>query len=158
MKLILYVWQWTTIGGIFNIKKPDGTNDNEQIDALLGFNLAVAEINANSNSYNFTLLASNVSGHYGLYGGVKAAEALSTASLIGVYGNTGVDVIINAGDNDICQGSNSILVQKRIPTILLKADDQQFGNGELYPFKAQLNPAETFYGMVFQDIMVRLFI
>jgi amino acid permease len=45
------------------------------------------------------------------------------------------------------------LKEKKVPTILLQANSQQFGDGDAYPYKAQVNLIETYYGMVFQNII-----
>ena len=37
----------------------------------------------------------------------------------------------------------------------MQANSQQFGDGDAYPYKAQVNLIETYYGMVFQNIMCR---
>ena len=145
------------IGGLFNIKNSSNVDDFVQIDALRGFQLAIDEIN-NDPAFNTVLTLhddSVTTGYYGKYGGtIFANDITSTAnSIVNAYGTTGVDVIINAGDDDICIGSNVILTEKMVPTILLNAYSQQFGDGSAYPYKAQVNLIETYYGMVFQNIM-----
>jgi hypothetical protein len=145
------------VGGFFHHFDSEGNFDPEQAQYLAAFLMAIREINDKSDGILDDLLPStklivSIESPHGLLSTAVAASRLSSEAF-----GSGVDVAISALGNEDVVSANGVFLTTKVPMIHSVATEPILGDGELYPYKAALVPADTYEGMVFQSLLCDYF-
>ncbi len=166
--LYLLIGQWSyyahavtyiKLGGIFSPEE----EDSDQSQCLAAFIEAVDQVNSNNimNGYEFRVAVTSA---VDSYEGVIAAQYLSSeVDFVGSDGNyfsgskKGVDAVIGSGTDDVTETSNLVFPNYGVVQLHTRAMDTKHGYGNIYPYKVQTTPIDSFQGMVWQHIMCNTF-
>lgn len=134
-----------TIGGLFHIFDEEYNLDQDHIEHLNAFILAINEINANLTLLpNHTLKYAIRSPRYVETASVAALDLLKISDLAGV---------VSSLSSDQAKISTSIFGDNQVMTVHSMVKDTEFNIAQLFPYNAQVHPIESFEGMVLQSIL-----
>ena len=135
-----------TIAGFFNQFNEDGSVDITQLENLFAFTMAIEEIN------NRNDILPNHNLKYIIRSGIGFGAAASAA--LDISSNYPEIIGAVAGVRSIeIDAIDRTWAEKKIVLAHAMGQDTAFGDGNVYPYKVQTCPIDSFQGMVLQDIM-----
>ena len=130
------------MGGLFKPFDVNHLSDIEQAQCLAAFLMAIKEINANTTLLPRTHLVSAVVQGEGFIGAIEAATQLVEK----VFGGSGVDIVIGAGNSIETIATNQIFAQSSTIQIHTISQAVELSQGESYPWRLQTSPLASYQG------------
>ena len=132
------------LGGFFNPFGANNLPDIQQAQCLAAFLMAIEEINANTALLPRTHLVSGVVNGEGFIGAIEAATKLTER----VFGGTGVNVVIGAGNSVETVATNEIFAQSKTIQIHTISQAVELSQGASFPWRLQTSPLASYQGLL----------
>jgi len=137
------------IGGLFQLFDSDNIPDNNQVQCLAAFKMAIAEINSNHTLLPNTTLVTAITSGLGFSGAIEAANTLISSK----FGGTGVDIVIGSGNDIETAASNQVLAHSGLIQIHAVSKAVDLSQGSIYPWRIQTTPLASFQGRLLRKLV-----
>lgn len=136
------------VGGFFSTLDNDGNFDEDQAQSLAAFLMAIEEINNSNDILPHTTIVTAIREGRKFFGSTEAAHDLAVSAF-----DTGVDVVVGAGNNEETKASNELFNEFHKVQVHTVATHTDLGIGENFPYKTQTTIVDSFQGIVIQHIL-----
>jgi len=150
-----------TLGGLFTLHDHDHDIDDDQVQYLAAFLMAVDEINNKTDgilddvlpNHHINVIVRSAEGH-----ALGAAEAVDSLVISEVYGASDtMHAVVNTLHDSNAVLTSQILTDAGVVQALVEAHDSDLGFGDTYPYRVSLTSLESFQGLVYQEILCNFF-
>lgn len=150
-----------TLGGLFTLHDHDHDIDDDQVQYLAAFLMAVDEINNKTDgilddvlpNHHINVIVRSAEGH-----ALGAAEAVDALVISEVYGASDtMHAVVNTLHDSNAVLTSQILTDAGVVQALVEAHDSDLGFGDTYPYRVSLTSLESFQGLVYQEILCNFF-